>query len=358
MSESDPRKVVGSRVYAKAKHVMALAECHRRYGARAKKKELPGVVVELIEERTKNNRVNNFVVADYMMGETITKRKKLNIRSVLREATDSIDSLPLVVANTTRKNTENVVASEAQMMANDGAAGVDGIKFVAGGGQGVLESRECGCGSEGTRICGVHSCVLCREKWPVSTDESIYQNRCKDHATGMEAAVQQDNSRKEGGEEEGEGGTSSMALLSKSTPSPNATMPNTNATTTNTTTPPPAGEKYSTPAPSPMRLSLSPTLDEMSRNIAEPPSTPPTIPPSTTTAAGGTNSTSSQLVQHSYCHHQCHQPGYSRTTTPSNQFYTCCNCSWNRLVRESSSHNVAYEWANHGTELCYQDIDW
>eukprot|EP00978_Attheya_sp_CCMP212_P014084 scaffold35703_cov66-Attheya_sp.AAC.1 len=120
MSESDPRKVVGSR-------------------------ELPGVVVELIEERTKKNRVNNFAVADYMMGETITKRKKLNIRSVLREATDSIDSLPLVVANTTRKNTENVVASEAQTMANDGAAGVDVIKFVAGGGQGVLESPECGC---------------------------------------------------------------------------------------------------------------------------------------------------------------------------------------------------------------------
>ena len=97
MSDNDPRKLVGGRVYAKAKHVTNAAECHRRYGSRSKEKDLPGIVIEVLEERTKTNRVQNFVVADYTLEECYIKRKKLNIRSVLRVPADSIDSVPLMI---------------------------------------------------------------------------------------------------------------------------------------------------------------------------------------------------------------------------------------------------------------------
>jgi hypothetical protein len=94
----------------------------------------------VIEERTKTNRVNNFVVADYTMGESIIKKKKLNICSVLRApTTDSINSVPLLIPNTTHKNT---VASGAPTMANDGAGGVDIITFVVGGGQRCLSRAQ------------------------------------------------------------------------------------------------------------------------------------------------------------------------------------------------------------------------
>ena len=64
MPELDPRKIVGNRVYAKANHVTALAECARRFGARSKTKEISGVVVEVVVGRTKNDQINTFVVAD------------------------------------------------------------------------------------------------------------------------------------------------------------------------------------------------------------------------------------------------------------------------------------------------------
>jgi hypothetical protein len=45
MSSNDPRFVVGARVHAKALHVTAIAECHRRYGTNAKTKFVNGTVV-------------------------------------------------------------------------------------------------------------------------------------------------------------------------------------------------------------------------------------------------------------------------------------------------------------------------
>ena len=95
MPETDPRKIAGSRVHTKANHVTALAECARRFGARSKTKELPGVAVELEQTRSKADRITDLVVADHTLGGDITKRVKLNIRSVLKEATDSQDTAPL-----------------------------------------------------------------------------------------------------------------------------------------------------------------------------------------------------------------------------------------------------------------------
>ena len=94
MSSQDPRRKVGERVFAKACHVTSLAECAHRYGARAKSKEVPGVVIEVMTAKTKNNRTNTYVLAEYSFGGGVTKRVKLNIRSVLKEVSvpqDAVD---------------------------------------------------------------------------------------------------------------------------------------------------------------------------------------------------------------------------------------------------------------------------
>jgi hypothetical protein len=213
-----------------------------------------------------------------------------------------------MIRNTTHENT---VPSGASTVPNDGSDPVDVIKFV-GGGQGVLEHRLCGCdnglrtnhyckkalkdgkyciqGNESTRICGVHVCILCREKWPVPStgDESIYQNRCKDHAQGMvleeaSAGAAVDSSRGGGGEDEfGRTNTPlQLPLLPLS---------------------PPFGECDSTPRhstqegqsrlaggpPTPLRLSLSPKQKDRStttRTDAPPPPVGPTNASATTTTA-------------------------------------------------------------------------
>ena len=72
----------------------SLAECVHRYGTRAKSKEVPGVVIEVTTAKTKNNRTNTYVLAEYSFGGGVTKQVKLNICSVLKEVSvpqDAVD---------------------------------------------------------------------------------------------------------------------------------------------------------------------------------------------------------------------------------------------------------------------------
>lgn len=94
MTIPDTRKKVGSRVYAKAIHVTAAAECARRFGSRAKTKMIPGVVIDVRVEKTTNNRTNNIIIADFTLGGLTIKRAELNIRSIHMEPADPQDHIP------------------------------------------------------------------------------------------------------------------------------------------------------------------------------------------------------------------------------------------------------------------------
>ena len=80
---TDPRRIVGSMVEAKACHVTNLAECARRYGSNSKTKRVQGVVthVEVVKNPT-TNRTTTFVTAAYDLGGTTIRPSRLNIRSV------------------------------------------------------------------------------------------------------------------------------------------------------------------------------------------------------------------------------------------------------------------------------------
>ena len=80
---TDPRRIVGSMVEAKACHVTNLAECARRYGSNSKTKRVQGVVthVEVVKNPT-TNRTTTFVTAAYDLGGTTIHPSRLNIRSV------------------------------------------------------------------------------------------------------------------------------------------------------------------------------------------------------------------------------------------------------------------------------------
>jgi len=83
MADSDPRRVVGNRVWAKACHVTNYAECARRYGSNSKLKYVSGIVIEVRLERSKNNRVRTMVVGEYDFGDEV-KTACMNLRSVKR----------------------------------------------------------------------------------------------------------------------------------------------------------------------------------------------------------------------------------------------------------------------------------
>ena len=80
---TDPRRIVGSMVEAKACHVTNLAECARRYGSNSKTKRVQGVMthVEVVKNPT-TNRTTTFVTAAYDLGGTTIRPSRLNIRSV------------------------------------------------------------------------------------------------------------------------------------------------------------------------------------------------------------------------------------------------------------------------------------
>ena len=71
MSSNDPRYQVGALVHAKAMHVTALIECHRRYGSNAKTKLVNG-----------QKQMGTLITAIYSLGGQCRKVATLNSRSV------------------------------------------------------------------------------------------------------------------------------------------------------------------------------------------------------------------------------------------------------------------------------------
>ncbi|KAI2512650.1 Transposase IS4 [Fragilaria crotonensis] len=83
MSSNDPRYQVGALVHAKAMHVTALIECHRRYGSNAKTKLVNGTVTELRTVPSSNQkRTVTLITAIYSLGGQCRKVATLNSRSV------------------------------------------------------------------------------------------------------------------------------------------------------------------------------------------------------------------------------------------------------------------------------------
>ena len=80
---TDPRRIVGSMVEAKACHVTNLAECARRYGSNSKTKRVQGVMTHVEEVKNPTtNRTTTFVTAAYDLGGTTIRPSRLTIRSV------------------------------------------------------------------------------------------------------------------------------------------------------------------------------------------------------------------------------------------------------------------------------------
>ena len=88
MASEDPRRIIGRRIYEKAIHVTALAECARRYGSQSKSKEVEGTVLECIGKKTKTNRSSTHVKVVYTLGGGTFKTVELNIQSVLKAPSD------------------------------------------------------------------------------------------------------------------------------------------------------------------------------------------------------------------------------------------------------------------------------
>jgi hypothetical protein len=80
-SRSDPRRVVGARVHAKALQVSSEAECRRRYGSLQSTKLVSGTVVDVEISKT-GQRANVFITADSNIDPSFVKRQRLNVRSV------------------------------------------------------------------------------------------------------------------------------------------------------------------------------------------------------------------------------------------------------------------------------------
>jgi hypothetical protein len=80
MPKNDPRSVVKARVQAKAHHVTALAECHRRYGANAKTKFVNGTVVSVDAAASSGGRrAATLITADYKLGDGTIKNGRRRI---------------------------------------------------------------------------------------------------------------------------------------------------------------------------------------------------------------------------------------------------------------------------------------
>ncbi len=79
----DLRRVVGSRVHAKAHHVIAHAEWARRYGATKTTKLIGGTVLKADEAQKPGNSWSSwFITTEYDLGGGTVKRARLNTRSV------------------------------------------------------------------------------------------------------------------------------------------------------------------------------------------------------------------------------------------------------------------------------------
>jgi hypothetical protein len=110
MPRNDPRYVVGARVQAKAHHVTALAEYHRRYGANAKTKFVNGTVVSVDAAASNGGRrAASLITADYDFGGGTIKSCQLNSRGVKMpdaELTTGVSNEPVTTLG--NENVEHV----------------------------------------------------------------------------------------------------------------------------------------------------------------------------------------------------------------------------------------------------------
>ena len=87
---TDPRRVVGNPVEAKACHVTNLAKCGRLYGAQKSSKMVRGKVdsIDVMTNPT-TRRSTTFITATFMLTEGKTKTARLNIQSVKAVVVDN-----------------------------------------------------------------------------------------------------------------------------------------------------------------------------------------------------------------------------------------------------------------------------
>lgn len=117
MPATDTRRVVGSKVMAKACHVTSLAECARRYGSNKNTKELVGTVTDVVSKVTATGRTSTFIAATYELEGGVQKTATLNIRSVNRvpppttAATSSTPSPANTTATPSNTNTTNTTTT-------------------------------------------------------------------------------------------------------------------------------------------------------------------------------------------------------------------------------------------------------
>jgi hypothetical protein len=78
----DNRQIVGSIVHAKAIHVTNEAECGRRYGRNKSTKLVQGHVSKVHNGLSRTGRSQCFHTCDFDIGLGVSKRKKLDTRSV------------------------------------------------------------------------------------------------------------------------------------------------------------------------------------------------------------------------------------------------------------------------------------
>ena len=83
-ANNDTRKVLGSLVKAKAIHVTSVIEYHRRYGAQAETRMVPGTGVDILFHRNATaNCTTTSIIVDFNVGESRIKRRTINIQSVV-----------------------------------------------------------------------------------------------------------------------------------------------------------------------------------------------------------------------------------------------------------------------------------
>ena len=97
----DRRKITGTIVLAKAKHVLHASDAKRRYGQQWDSKLLEGVVIECTleaKEGSSSTRRTTYITACYTTGET-TKTKKLTLQMVTEKKADPLPSTPEAAIN-------------------------------------------------------------------------------------------------------------------------------------------------------------------------------------------------------------------------------------------------------------------
>ncbi len=101
---TDPRKIVGSVVYARASMVTSDAECARRYGANWKIKVVKGTVLSATPKQAEGerSRKNWFIRAKYELSPGCYKVAELNLRSVYRENKQEMENFAIQAGASSR----------------------------------------------------------------------------------------------------------------------------------------------------------------------------------------------------------------------------------------------------------------